>query len=155
MTDKQNIVIERLDELNKDLTAAEADRISLEAQEQLVQRGAYDSLPSVVDNDMIQKLKERLVGLEGNTLGSPANTDPGFWSLSQVAAQVAETRSRIQSEIKKVVAALEAKYIAAVSKETKLRTAMEEQKGAGFTAKRRQRYVQHSRARSEYQPPAL
>ena len=35
-------------------TAAEADRISLEAQEQLIQNRAYDSLPAVIDNDMIQ-----------------------------------------------------------------------------------------------------
>ena len=73
--------------------------------------------------------------MKGNTLGSQANTDPGFGLLTKLAAQVAETRSRIQSEIKKVVAALEAKYIAAVSKETKLRTAMEEQKALALQQK--------------------
>ena len=59
LSDKENIVIDRLDDLNRDLTRAEADRISLEAQEQLIQQRTYDSLPAVIDNDMIQKLKEQ------------------------------------------------------------------------------------------------
>jgi polysaccharide biosynthesis transport protein len=128
LTDKENIVIDRLDELNKDLTAAEADRLSLEAQEQLIQQRAYDSLPAVIDNDMIQKFKEQLVKLEGEYARLAGEYKPGFRTLDQVGAQVAETRSRINSEIKRVVAGLESKYIAAVSKENKLRSAMEEQK---------------------------
>ena len=128
LTDKQNIVIDRLDELNKDLTAAEADRISLEAQEQLIQNRAYDSLPAVIDNDMIQKFKEQLIRLEGEYARLAGEYRPGFRALDQVGAQVAETRRSIQSEIKKVVGGLESKYISAVSRENKLRTAMEEQK---------------------------
>ena len=128
LTDKQNIVIDRLDELNKDLTAAETDRISLEAQEQLIQQRAYDSLPAVIDNDMIQKLKEELIKLEGEYARLAGEYRPGFRTLDQVGAQVAETRRSIQGEIKKVVAGLESKYISAVSKENKLRAAMEEQK---------------------------
>jgi polysaccharide biosynthesis transport protein len=128
LTDKENIVIDRLDELNKDLTAAEADRLSLEAQEQLIQQRAYDSLPAVIDNDMIQKFKEQLVKLEGEYARLAGEYKPGFRTLDQVGAQVAETRSHINSEMKKVVAGLESKYIAAVSKEKKLRSAMEEQK---------------------------
>jgi succinoglycan biosynthesis transport protein ExoP len=135
LTGKENIVIDRLDELNKNLTAAEADRISLEAQEQLIQRRAYDSLPAVVDNDMIQKLKEQLVRLEGEYARLAGEYRPGFRTLDQVGAQVAETRSRIQGEIRKVVAGLQSKYLAAVSKETMLRAAMEEQKAAALRQK--------------------
>jgi capsular exopolysaccharide synthesis family protein len=135
LTDKENIVIDRLDELNKDLTKAEADRISLEAQEQLIQQRSYDSLPAVIDNDMIQKFKEQLVGLEGEYARRAGEYKPGFRALDQVGAQVAETRRSMQSEIKKVVAGLESKYIAAVSKENKLRTAMEEQKAKALQQK--------------------
>ena len=84
---------------------------------------------------MIQKFKEQLVRLEGEYARLAGEYRPGFRTLDQVGAQVAETRSRIQSEIKKVVAGLEAKYIAAVSKETKLRTAMEEQKALALQQK--------------------
>jgi polysaccharide biosynthesis transport protein len=135
LTDKENIVIDRLDELNKDLTAAEADRISLEAQEQLIQQRAYDSLPAVIDNDMIQKFKEQLVRLEGEYARLAGEYRPGFRALDEVGAEVAETRSRIQSEIKKVVAGLESKYMAAVNKEAKLRAAMEEQKAVALRQK--------------------
>ena len=135
LTDKENIVIERLDELNKDLTAAEADRISLEAQEQLIQQRAYDSLPAVIDNDMIQKFKEQLVRLEGEYARRADEYKPGYRALDEVGAEVAKTRSGIESEIKKVVAGLESKYIASVNKEAKLRAAMEEQKAVALRQK--------------------
>ena len=135
LSDKENIVINRLDELNMDLTRAETDRISLEAQEQLIQQRSYDSLPAVIDNDMIQKLKEQLVRLEGQYARLAGEYKPGFRALDQVGDQVAETRRTMQSEIKKVVGGLESKYIAAVSKENKLRTAMEEQKAAALRQK--------------------
>ena len=93
LTDKENIVIDRLDELNKDLTAAEADRISLEAQEQLIQQRAYDSLPAVIDNDMIQKFKEQLVRLEGEYARLAGEYRPAFRTLDEVGAEVAETRA--------------------------------------------------------------
>ena len=56
LDDKENIVVERLADLNKRLTEAEAERIALEGQVHLLRGGSYDSLPAVVDNLLIQTL---------------------------------------------------------------------------------------------------
>jgi polysaccharide biosynthesis transport protein len=128
LTDKQNTVIDRLADLNKDLTAAEADRIALEADEQQVKQHDYDSLPAVIDNDMIQKLKEQLVTLEAEYSRLAGEYKSGFRTLDQVRAQVEETRSLLRNEIEKVVGGIESKYTAAVSREDQLRIAVEQQK---------------------------
>ncbi len=65
LDDKENIVVERLADLNKRLTEAEADRIRLEAQVRLIQSRNYDSLPAVIENTLIQTLKDQLSRLEG------------------------------------------------------------------------------------------
>ena len=45
LNDKENVVVDRLADLNKRLTEAEADRITLQAQVQLIRQRAFDSLP--------------------------------------------------------------------------------------------------------------
>ena len=135
LTDKENIIVERLDELNKDVTAAEAERIATEAQEQLIRKRDYGSLPAVIGNDLIQKLKEQLAGLEGEEAKVAAKFKAGFPALDQVHAQVAQTRVRLESEIRKVVGGIESAYMAAVSRENQLRARMEEQKELALSQK--------------------
>ena len=60
LNDKENVVVDRLADLNKRLTEAEADRITLQAQVQLIRQRAFDSLPDVISNKLIQTLKEQL-----------------------------------------------------------------------------------------------
>jgi len=59
LNDKENVVVDRLADLNKRLTEAEADRITLQAQVQLIRQRAFDSLPAVINSPLIQKLKEQ------------------------------------------------------------------------------------------------
>src|SRR3989442_2119988 len=65
LDDKENIVVERLSDLNKLLTEAEAERIALEAQARLVRKREYDSLPAVINSTLIQTLKRQLARLQG------------------------------------------------------------------------------------------
>ena len=54
LNDKENVVVERLADLNKRLTEAEADRITLQAQVQLIRQRAFDSLPDVVNSPLFK-----------------------------------------------------------------------------------------------------
>lgn len=127
LDDKENVLVERLDELSRDMTAAENERITLEAQEQLIHKRAYDSLPAVVDNQLIQDLKEQLVTLEGEYTRLAAKYRPGYRVLDQVGAQQQETRARVQAEVGVVVAGIESAYMASVAKENTLRAELEQQ----------------------------
>src|SRR5262249_16518303 len=61
---KQGVANERFTDLSRRLTAAEADRIALDAQFQLIARHDYDGLPAVLASPLIQKLREDMNHLE-------------------------------------------------------------------------------------------
>ena len=51
-------LLQRLNELNSELSKASGDKIKLETLHQLVEHGHYESLPEVLNNPVIQELKE-------------------------------------------------------------------------------------------------
>jgi capsular exopolysaccharide synthesis family protein len=128
LDEKENIVVERLADLNKRVTEAEAERIGLEAQVQLIRKRNYDSLPAVISSTLIQTLKEQVARLEGESAQMAAQFKTGYPRLAQLQAQVTETRERLKYEIQHVVGGIESAYLAAEARERELRAKMEQQK---------------------------
>ena len=135
LNDKENVVVERLSDLNRRLTEAEADRITLQAKVQVIRQRAFDPLPDVINNKLIQDLKQKLSGLEGDYANLSVEYNPGYPRLAQVKAQVEETRKRLRDEIQSVVAGIEAAYLAAEAREKSLRGKMAEQRNAALQLK--------------------
>jgi capsular exopolysaccharide synthesis family protein len=135
LDDKENIVVERLADLNRRLTEAEADRIALEAQVHLIRKRDYDSLPAVINSALIRSLKEQLARLEGEYAYLSTQFRPGYPRLDQLNAQVEESQRRLRQEIQRTVAGIESSYFAADAKEKALRAKMEEQKAAALGLK--------------------
>ena len=135
LDDKENIVVDRLADLNKRLTDAEAERIGLEAQARLIKKRQYDSLPAVIANPLIQTLKSQVVQLEAEHAKLAAQFLPGYPRLAQVTAQLEESRSKLAQHIKSVVEGINSAYLAASGKERELRTQMDKQKSDAFALK--------------------
>ena len=135
LNDKENVVVDRLADLNKRLTEAEADRITLQAQVQLIRQRAFDSLPDVINNKLIQTLKEQLSRVEADYANLSVEYNLGYPRLAQLKAQVDETRSRLNGEIRSVVAGIESAFLAAAAKEKELRGKFDEQKSAALQLK--------------------
>jgi polysaccharide biosynthesis transport protein len=135
LEDKENIVVERLADLNKRLTAAEADRIGLESHVRLIRKRDYDSLPDVVNNTLIRTLKEQLVRLNGEYAYLSTQFKSGYPRLDQLKAQVEETRRRLQQEVQKTVAGIESAYMAAEATEKRLGARMAAQKAEALRLK--------------------
>jgi polysaccharide biosynthesis transport protein len=133
--DKDNVVVERLTDLNRRLTEAEADRIALQAQVQQIRQRAYESLPAVLNNSLIQTLKQQLSRLEGDYANLSAEYNLAYPRLAQLKAQVDETRQRLEREIQSVVAGIESAFLAAAAKEKELRGKFAEQKSAALQLK--------------------
>ena len=110
LDDKENIVVDRLSDLNKLVTAAEAESITLEAQVHLIRKRAYDSIPDVISNTLIQNLKTQQTTLEGEYAQLAARFKPDYPRLGQLRAQLQEVRQRQDQEIRKIVASLESAY---------------------------------------------
>lgn len=135
LDDKENIVVDRLADLNKRLTEAEADRIGLEAQASLIKKRDYDSLPAVIANPLIQNLKSLVVQLEAEHAKLSAQFLPGYPRLAQVKAQLEEAKARLAQQIKGVVEGINSSYLGAAGKERELRGQMNKQKSDALALK--------------------
>lgn len=122
---------ERLADLSRRLTAAETDRITIEAQYRLIreENGAYyDGLPAVLSNGLIQKLREDFNALEVEYALLAGKFRPTYPRLRQVGEQLAHARGLLQKEIAKVVKGIEAEYLAAQRTVEELRGEIEGQR---------------------------
>jgi polysaccharide biosynthesis transport protein len=135
LDDKENIIVDRLADLNKRLTEAEAERITAEAQARLIKNREYDSLPAVIGNSLISTLKSQVVQLEAEHAKLSAQFLPGYPRLAQVKAQLDEAKQRLAQQIKNVVDGINSAYYAAMGKEKEIRAQMEKQKSDTFALK--------------------
>jgi succinoglycan biosynthesis transport protein ExoP len=132
---RDNIVIDRLADLSKRLTEAEADRIGLEAQTRLIRQNEYNALPAVINNRLIQTLKIELTHLEGERADLATQVQARDPALDQLKARVEQTKRRLQQEIQRTVAGIKSAYTAAKQKEDELRAKVEQQKAAALGLK--------------------
>jgi polysaccharide biosynthesis transport protein len=116
-----NASLERFQDLARRLTAAETQRIELEAQHQLIEGREFDALPAVLQNSLVQTLKADLARLEAREAELGRLFLDGNPELQQVRAQVQQTRSRLQKEMERAVAGVRAQYLAARTTEQALR----------------------------------
>ncbi|MEW6270542.1 MAG: polysaccharide biosynthesis tyrosine autokinase [Thermodesulfobacteriota bacterium] len=128
LDEKENIVVERLSDLNRRLSEAEGRRIALEAEIKLIQSRDYDSLPGVANNPLIQAIKGQLAEVERQYVELSAQFKPTYPAVEQAQAQVRDMRERLRKEIAKVVSSIESAYMAAADTEGELARKMEEQK---------------------------
>jgi capsular exopolysaccharide synthesis family protein len=128
LDDRENIVVDRLSDLNKLVSDAEAKRIVLEAEVKLIQSRDYDSLPAVAESALIQTLKSQLGDVERKYVELAARFKPAYPAVEEAQAELRGMSERLDIEIRKVVAAIESAYLAAVDNETQLRERMDEQK---------------------------
>jgi polysaccharide biosynthesis transport protein len=132
---KEDLVMQRLDQLSHDLMRAESDRISLESEQKLIEEGKVDSLAAVVNSSLIQQLKSSVSQLEGQYASLATRFNPGYPRLDQLHAQVEETRNHLAQEILKATEASKSAYAAAIAKEQVLRASLEHQKALAFGEK--------------------
>lgn len=134
LDDKENIVVDRLADLNTRLTEAEAERIGLEAQVQTIQQGG-SALPVLAENTTVQGLKQQLVKVEGEAAHLASQFKADYPPLKQVKAQEEEIRRRLSREVQRAAEGILSAYHAAARKEKELRVKMEEQRTVTLSLK--------------------
>ena len=138
--EKQNIITEKLDEINKDLTTAESDRMQKEALYRLVQGGDPDTVAanatsiqegpsgSMTASQFLDGLRAKEADLKIQIADLNTQFGPAYPKLSQLNNQVKEVDAQIQAETKKIVEKTRGQYVAALQLENMLRDALEKQK---------------------------
>src|SRR5579864_529723 len=137
--EKQNITTAKLDELNRELTSAESARMEKESIYHLVQSGDSDSIATAANVDgaargssansaLLEKLREQQADLKIQVAQLSTQFGPSYPKLAQLNSQLKEVEAQIQTEMRKVAARLRGDYLAAVQRESMLRSALEQQK---------------------------
>jgi len=139
--EKQNIVTVKLDELNRDLIAAQADRIQKEANYKLAQKGSAE-LNSGQPNNLLEKLRTQESDLKTLLAQLSTQFGPSYPKVREVKNQLAQVEASILQENSKALARMQRDYQTAMQREQLLRGALEEQKAEAN--KLNQRAIQYN-----------
>jgi succinoglycan biosynthesis transport protein ExoP len=129
-TDKgttENIVAQRLRQLQEELTKAQAERYSRESLYRLVQEGDFASLPGVFDDKLMQDLTEKLAELERERSRLITNFNSEYPRVKEIQSQIDESESVLARERERAAARITKEYRAAADREGMLQRAFEEQ----------------------------
>jgi len=130
---QQNVVAQKLAELNSAVTRAKTERIGKEEAYNQLQaiendKGALDTFPAILSNAFIQQLKSQLAGLQQERSQLSERFGEKHPEMVRVNSAIQVTEARLQGEIAKVVQSVRNEYLAARANERSLVTAYEQQK---------------------------
>ncbi len=133
LEDRQNIIVQKLADLNAALTKARTERIGLETfynETKILSDNPdmIESIPYVMENALIQALKKNYIDTTSEISKLSGKYGEKFPTMIKLVSHAKELKNRINSEIKTLIKSLEAKYKVASSKEESLSKALEEQK---------------------------
>jgi capsular exopolysaccharide synthesis family protein len=136
-----NIVLTRLEQLNNQLTSAEADRVVKENVYKLSRSGNPEliagmlgtqperSMPEAANPaSLINNLREQEAALKAEYADASAKYGPAYPRLIQIKEKLNSVRSSIATELSKVAARAKSEYELAASREAAARKAFTEQK---------------------------
>jgi capsular exopolysaccharide synthesis family protein len=139
--DRQNIVVQRLADLNAAVTRAKTDRIAKEAlynQLKAVEgTPAIDSLPAVLSNDYVQKIKADLSDLQRQQAQLAEKYGDRHPEMVKIRTAIQAADAKLQTEIGKVVQSVKSEYQAALTQERSLVGALEAQKAEALGLNRK------------------
>ncbi len=123
----QDVVTARLSELTNELVKVQADRIRLEALYNQSLKNP-DSLPQVMNDTLIKRLKEQLAGLKAEYANLSTVFTDRYPKMKRLKKQIASLQAQIARERRKIVSSIRAEYLAALKREEMIKKAFEAQK---------------------------
>lgn len=138
--EKQNIITSKLDELNKELTSAESERMEKQSVYQLVQSNDADAAaaaaisansgatPGANSSGLLEKLREQQADLKIQVAQLSTQFGPSYPKVNQLNSQLKEVDTQIQMEMKKVVSRVRSDYMTSLARENMLHGALDKQK---------------------------
>ncbi|HEV1994056.1 MAG TPA: polysaccharide biosynthesis tyrosine autokinase [Candidatus Acidoferrum sp.] len=130
-TDKgttENVVAQRLRELQEELTKVQAQRYAKESVYRLLQEGDFASLPGVFDNKLMQDLTEKLAELKRDRSRLTSTFKTNYPRVQELQRQIDESEAELAAERERAAQLIRNDFRAAVEREQMLQTAFEEQR---------------------------
>jgi polysaccharide biosynthesis transport protein len=126
--EKQNIITAKLDELNRELTVAESERIQKESQYEQTLSNNAELLENADKDSLIGKLRSQEADLKMQYAQLTSQFDESYPKVIELKGQLKQLDENIHAEVKKMSARADTQYQAALHHEKLLRVAFEAQK---------------------------
>jgi polysaccharide biosynthesis transport protein len=133
LEERQNIVIQKLADLNGAVTKAKTERIQKEAAYDQIRNlkagsGDVDSIPAILSNTFVQQQKTQLADLQRQQAQLSDKLGARHPDMVRIRLAIETAEARIQGEVAKVVMSLKNDYESSLSQEQSLMRALEQQK---------------------------
>jgi capsular exopolysaccharide synthesis family protein len=130
--ENDNIVIDRLKQLNQEATDAEADRIVKEAKYRLAATGNPELVASVAPSTALPILRQQEADLKAQLAQASSKYGDGYPKVAELHAQMTKLEAEIDAEVRNVGKRLEEEYRSSARTEDSLRARFEEQKDKAY-----------------------
>jgi len=130
LDEKQNIVTAKLDDLNRELTAAEGDRVQKEVNYRLARSGQPELIAKLEPDNLVTKLRGQQADLENQMAQASVQLGAAHPKIVELSKQIAQARQSVEAEIRRVAEQITYGYKSALGREQMLRHALEAQKQA-------------------------
>ena len=126
--EKQNIIVAKLEDLNKQLTDAETDRIRKDSlYRQTLSANPENAIPAP-QNATLLKLHDQELEVQKQYSQATLQFGPSYPKVVELENQLKQIQAATQAEVKKASRDIQGEYMTAVGREKMLRKAFEEQK---------------------------
>ena len=133
--EKENVTMQRLTELNEALTKAEAERMAKEAFYKQAKAPNFDSIPTILENKLVQDLKQAYIQLEAQYMKLSETFKPEYPEMVRLRNQMQSIQKRMDAETNNIVAGMKNDYESTLRRESLIRQAFEQQKAKALEMK--------------------
>jgi len=142
LEDRENIVVQKLGELNTAVTRAKMERLQKEAVDHQLSaiehdEAALETFPVVLSNAFIQRQKTELSELQQQQAQLSDRLGPSHPDMLKLQSAIQNAQLKLRAETANVVQAVHTDYQAAVTQEQSLVGALEQQKNEALAMNRK------------------
>lgn len=119
---RMNLVYKQLEEINSALALAHAQRLGREALDAQAREVGVSALPMVIDNPLVQELRQQYVQLESQYEDKLVVFKPDYPEARRLKARLDDVASKIRHEENRIKGGIRNDYLVALKNEESLRT---------------------------------
>ena len=131
----ENIVVDRLMDINRQLTTARAQRLEAESLNSVVQDKTTQYLSQVLTQGMVLALRTNLLGLEAEKIKQSTVLKPDHPRMIELNQQINQVKQSLNAEIINVLRGIRENFVAARAKEQALENEAQKQQRAALALK--------------------
>jgi len=130
--ENDNLVLSKLDDLSKELTDAEADRIVKEAKYRVAQSGSPELIGTIVPDSVLPILRGQEADLKNQLAQANTEFGPHYPKVIQMQNQMAQLEKSLQKEVSDIQERFHTDYEASAAAENQLRASFDQQKQKAY-----------------------